>query len=249
MVYQPGFARRQGTFAEYAVIDDLWLYPLPDGVEPKTAAACALVGVTAHLGLFREARLRANDIVLVIGGSGGVGSMVTQMAKASGAMVIATAGGAEKAEICKNLGADHVIDYTVEDIGQRVKEIAGAGVNVFWETRRIPDFDLAVDLMSERGRMVLMAGRDARPTFPVGPFYTKGCSVRGFVMFKGTPDELRQAADDMNIWMADGRLKAQIGLVLPLDETARAHRLQEQATIEGVATVTGKIVIEISKQG
>src|SRR5690606_6236751 len=104
---------------------------LPDGVDPATAAACALVGTTAHLGLFREARLRAADTVLVIGGSGGVGSMVVQMAKAAGATVIATGGSEEKCQLARKLGADFAIDYHQESIAERTKELAPEGVNVF----------------------------------------------------------------------------------------------------------------------
>ena len=75
---------RQGTFAEYAVVDETWLYPLPDEVSYEQATAVSLVGITAHLGLVRDARLGAGDILFVNGGTGGVGSMVVQMGKASG---------------------------------------------------------------------------------------------------------------------------------------------------------------------
>lgn len=240
-----GLLGRQGTFSEFAVIDAQWLYPLPDGVEPATAVACALVGITAHLGLFREARLRVDDTILVIGGTGGVGSMVVQMAKAAGATVIATGGTEEKCHLARKLGADFTINYHRESIAERTKELAPEGVNVFWETRQEPDFDLAVDLMAERGRMVLMAGREARPPFPVGPFYVKGCSVHGFVMFKATPDEMRQAADDINEWLADGRLQPQIGKRMPLEQAAEAHRLQEAATLRGEGSLAGKIVLDV----
>ena len=84
-----GLLGRQGTFAQYCAIDQCWLYPTPDEVTDETAAACALVGVTAHLGLFGEARLRSGETVFVQGGSGGVGSMVIQMAKSAGARVFA----------------------------------------------------------------------------------------------------------------------------------------------------------------
>ncbi len=240
-----GLLGRQGTFAEYVVIDASWLYALPDGVQTATAAACALTGVTAHIGLFREAKLRAGETVLVIGGTGGVGSMVVQMAKAAGATVIATGGGDEKCQRCRQLGADYAIDYQSESIVDRTKELAPLGVNVVWETRRVPDFDGAVQVMAERGRMVLMAGRDARPEFPVGPFYVKGCSLHGFAMFKGTPDEMRVAADDINDWLTSGQLKPQIALRLPLDQAAEAHRLQEQSTIDGSCALAGKIVLDV----
>ncbi len=93
-----GLLGRQGTFAEKIAVSEDWCFPLPDEVSFEDAAACALVSVTAHLGLYREAMLEAGETLLVIGGSGGVGSMVVQMAKATGARVIATAGSDEKCE-------------------------------------------------------------------------------------------------------------------------------------------------------
>ncbi len=91
-----GLMGRQGTAAEFASIDSNWVYPIPDGVSFEQAAACALVGITAHLGLFREGNLKPNDWVFVRGGTGGVGSMVVQMAKAIGAKVVTTAGSKRK---------------------------------------------------------------------------------------------------------------------------------------------------------
>ncbi len=82
-----GVQGRQGTFAEYAVVDECWLYPIPQGLSFQDAAAVALVGITAHLGLFRKAGLKAGERVFVHGGSGGVGSCVVQMARTIGARV------------------------------------------------------------------------------------------------------------------------------------------------------------------
>ena len=67
------------------------------------------------------------------------------------------------------------------------------------------DFDLAVSCLAQRGRMIVMAGREARPPFPVGPFYVKDCSLFGFAMFNAPPDEQRQAAEEINRWLADGQ--------------------------------------------
>ena len=240
-----GLMGRQGTFAEYCVVGEEWLYPLPHDVAETTAAACALVGVTAHLGLFRDARLRAGDTIFVHGGAGGVGSMVVQMAKAADARVITTAGSDEKLARCRQMGADAVVNYKTEDVAAKVQEFAPDGVNVVWETVREPDFDTLVSYLAERGRLVLMAGRDARPPFPVGPFYVKGCSLHGFVMFKARPEELRACSEDMNRWMASGQLRAQIGKQLPLSQTADAHRLQEENTLRQTGTLAGKIVLTV----
>ncbi|HEV2971965.1 MAG TPA: NADPH:quinone reductase, partial [Pirellulales bacterium] len=211
-----GLLGRQGTFSERAAVDESWLYPLPSAVSNEQAAAVALVGITAHLGLVRDAQLKRGETLFVNGGTGGVGSMVVQMAKALGARVITTAGSDEKLALCRQLGADLAINYKTEDVAARIKEVSPQGVNVFWETLREPNFERAVDLLAARGRMILMAGREARPTFPVGPFYVKGCSLHGFVVFNATPDEQHAAADDINRWLVSGQLRANIDRVLPL---------------------------------
>ncbi len=97
--------------------------------------------------------------------------------------------------------------------------------------------------MAPRGRIVVMAGRQARPAFPNGPFYVKGLSLLGFAMFNMTPDEQRLCADDINRWLAGRNLKVLIGKRFPLAETAAAHQLQEDNTLRKAGTLTGKIVI------
>jgi NADPH2:quinone reductase len=238
-----GLLGRQGTFSQYAAVDECWLYPTPDGVSDQTAAAIALVGITAHLGLFRDAKLQHGETLFINGGSGGVGSTVIQMAKAVGARVVTTAGSDEKCALCRQLGADLALNYKTDDVDARIKQFAPAGVNVWWETLREPNFDRTVELLAPRGRMVLMAGRDARPVFPVGPFYVKGCTLHGFVMFNATPDEQRHAADEINRWLVEGKLKPNIDRELPLSETAAAHRLQEDNTVRKAGTLSGKIVL------
>ncbi len=239
-----GLLGRQGTFAEYAAVDEFWLYPTPGGVSDRDAAASALVGITAHLGLFRDAQLRRGETLFVNGGSGGVGSCVVQMAKVVGARVVTTAGSEEKAEICRKLGADLVINYNKDDADALIREFAPKGIDVWFETLREQNLDQAVGHLAFRGRLVLMAGRDARPPFPVGPFYVKDCSVHGFAMFNAPPDEQRRAADDINRWLAEGKLRARIGRVMKLSETAAAHRLQEENTLHKSGTLAGKIVLE-----
>ena len=184
--------------------------------------------------------------ILVIGGSGGVGSMVVQMAKIAGANVIATAGSAAKCVQVRSLGADHAINYREEPIADAVKRISPQGVHLVWETRREPDFDESVGMLRERGMIILMAGRDARPNFPVGPFYVKECTLSGFVMFKASPTEMRVAAADIDRWLAQAKLRANIAKTLPLSEAAEAHRIQESATLHGEGNLHGKLVLVTS---
>lgn len=239
-----GFAGRQGTFSEFAAVDECWLHPTPTNVKDEEIVALSLVGLTAHLGLFRDAKLKAGETLFVNGGSGGVGSAVVQMAKIAGARVITTAGDDKKVELCRKLGADLAINYKTQDVDAAIRAFAPEGVNVWWETLREPNFERTVPLLALRGRMVLMAGREAKPTFPVGPFYVKDCSLFGFAMFNSSPDEQRAAAQDINRWMAEGKLQARIDRVLPLSETATAHRLQEESTVHKSGALAGKIVLK-----
>jgi NADPH2:quinone reductase len=80
----------------------------------------------------------------------------------------------------------------------------------------------------------------------VGPFYVKGCSLFGFAMFNASAEEQRAAAEDINRWLAGGKIKANVDRVLPLEEAAAAHRLQEENTLHKAGTLTGKIVLKVS---
>ena len=239
-----GVLGRQGTCAELAAVDARWLYPTPADVSDHEAAAAALVSITAHLGLVDNAELVAGETIFVNGGSGGVGSAVVQMARVLGARVVATAGTPERRERVARMGADVVLDHHRGDLVAAVLDAVPGGVDVYWETQREPRFDQAVAMLAEGGRMVIMAGRDARPAFPVGPFYVKGCRLSGFVMFKADSHRQAAAAIDINRWLARGRLRVPIDRVLPLEGTAEAHRLQEESTVGLSGAVGGKIVIE-----
>jgi NADPH2:quinone reductase len=244
-----GLLGRQGTCAEYVCASEDWFYPTPPGVADELAAAAALTGITARLGLFQCARLKAGEIIFVNGGTGGVGSMVVQMAKATGARAITTVGSAEKAALCRKWGTDLVLNYKTDDVPARIQDFTQArGVDVWYETQREPDFIKTIPLLARRGRMIVMAGRQAQPTFPVGPFYVKDLSLFGFAMFNASPDEQRACADDINRWLAAKMLQPIIGKEFALSETAAAHRLLEENTLHKAGTLMGKVIVECGEQ-
>ena len=240
-----GLMGRQGAASELAAIDEAWLYPTPAGLADTEAAALALTGITAHLGLFQNGRLKAGETVYVPGGSGGVGALVVQIAKALGARVATCAGSPEKVKLCQSFGADLALNYKTDDIPARLREFAPEGVDLWYETQREPNLEVAVPLLRKRGRMILMAGRTAKPVLPLGAFYPRDCALIGFAMFNATPDEQRRAADDINRWVEQGKLKPHIGRVFPLAEAAEAERLLDQNTIGGAGTLSGKVVIAV----
>ena len=239
-----GLLGRQGTCAEFVCASEEFFYSTPTGISDDAAAAVALVGITAHLGLFQRASLKAGETVFVNGGTGGVGSMVVQMAKAIGAKAITTVGSEEKAKLCQSWGVDCVLNYKSDDIPARIKEFTqGQGVNVWYETQREPDLVKMIDLMARRGRMIVMAGRQAQPTFPVGPFYVKDLALHGFAMFNATPDEQRVCADEINRWLSAKKLQIPIGKTFKIAEAAAAHRFLEENTLQKAGTLTGKVVL------
>lgn len=241
-----GMMGRQGTASQTACIHEDWIYPLPKSVDEADAAAVALTGITAHLGLFRTGHLQHGETIFVNGGTGGVGSMVVQMAKAHNCHVVTTVGSDEKARLCKSWGADLVINYKTENIADRIKDFTGGkGVDLWYETQRDPSFEMILPLIRVRGRVVVIAGRAAKPPLPFGIFYTRDISIRGFAMFNATPDEQRHCSEDINRWLASGKLKAAIGKTFPLAQTADAHHFLEANTMHGAGTLVGKVVIHV----
>lgn len=99
--------------------------------------------------------------------------------------------------------------------------------------------------MAMRGRIILMAGRDARPVFPVGPFYVKDLRAIGFAMFNASAEEQRAAANALNPLLVAGTWAPPIGIRLPLHQAVEAHQLQEANTLHGAGTLSGKIVLGI----
>lgn len=242
-----GLLGRQGTLAEKVVCHPQFLYPIPIGVTFESAAACGLVGITAAIGLFQKAQLKAGEKLFVSGGGGAIGSTVIQMAHAVGAHIAATSSSDEKVRECADLGAGFVQNYTDPVWMDAIHHAVPKGFDVLWETSRSPNFDALVSLAADNARIILMAGRDARPEFPVGPFYVKGCALFGFAMFKSPPHLQREAADFVNDLMAHGKLVPKIAAHFSLQEAANAHSLQESMTLNpSPHSPAGKILVQIT---
>lgn len=244
-----GLSGRQGTFSELAAVDECWLYATPSNVSDEDAAAIALTGITAHLGLHLHGNLAAGEIVFVNGGTGGVGSAVVQLAKAAGATVITTVGSTEKAAIAADLGADFVINYREENVAESLQALSNkiGLINLWFETLRTPNPDETIPLLAKRGRYVLMAGRDARPEFPVGAFYVNDLRAIGFAMFNASANEQQVCAAEIGQLLTSQKLKPLIGARFPLREAAKAHQLQEDNTLHSRGTLSGKIVLTVDQ--
>lgn len=231
-----GHRGRQGTFAEYALVPADRLYPLPDAAGPVEAAAVLHTAATAHLGLFRHARLRFGETVVIEGAAGGVGSAAIQLAAAAGARVVATAS-ADDAQWCRDLGAEEVLDYRAADLAARLDAAAPGGADVWWDNSGRNDLALSIPRLRRGGRLVLMSGLGAHPALPVGDVYTRDASIVGFAISNASVDALADAAAAINVLLTDGRLRVRAPRVLRLDEAAEAHRQMERGAKERIVVV------------
>jgi NADPH:quinone reductase-like Zn-dependent oxidoreductase len=231
-----GHGGRQGSFSTYASVPADRLYHLPDAADRVEAVSLLHPAATAHLALHRHGELREGETVLVGGGAGNVGTAAVQLAVMAGARVLATCGPAD-ADRCRRAGATEVLDYADPALGERLRELAPDGVDLYVDTSGHIDLELAVDLLAFRGRIVLLAhAPSARPGLPAWRLYTGDGRIHGFVISRATVDELAGAAAALNRCLASGRLLTQVAEVLPLERAADAHRMIEQG-------VRGRLVL------
>lgn len=240
-----GLFGRQGTFAEYVAVDERWLYPTPRQQSDAEAAAGAMTGIAAGLGLFNAARLRSSEIVFVHGGAGGIGSSVLQQARAAGARVITTAGNSENQAYCRELQADLVLDYRSPKIYDQIREFAEpfGGIDVWVETQREPELHRTIGLMALGGRIVSLAGHGANVEVPLNELQSANISLLGVSMRTTLPDVQRKCAMALNAGYMQGRWRPRVGMTLSLSQAAAAQQMQETNVRTPGSTVSGKIIV------
>src|SRR5919112_5626276 len=216
-----------GAFAEYVLMDADRAWPVPDGMSDEKAAALYITYQTGHVGLHRRAHLQAGEWLLVHAGAGGVGSAAIQLGKAAGAKVIATAGGAHKTQVCRELGADHVIDYTAEDFVPVVKELTGGeGADVVYDPVGGDVFDRSRRCIAFEGRLVVVGFTSGRiPEAPANHVLIKNYSVVGLhwgLYATHEPAVFGTVHEELTRLYEDGRIDPLVSSVRPLDEAPAA---------------------------
>ncbi|MGY0004218.1 zinc-binding dehydrogenase [Micromonospora sp. I033] len=224
-----------GGYAERVVVDQAAPIPVPDGLPLDAAVALLADGRTALM-LARAAGLRGGDRVLVEAAAGGVGGLLTQLATAAGARVVAAAGGPRKVALLRERGLDPVVDYREPDWTDRVRAAVGE-VDVVFDGVGGQLARAAFDLLDRGGRMLsfgLASGAWAEVP-------EEEAAARGVSLLRpgGTPDELRALTAQALAEGAAGRLRPLIGQRFPLDRAADAH-----AAMESRATV-GKTLLDV----
>jgi NADPH:quinone reductase len=233
-----------GAYAEQAVCDATTVFHIPDGMDNMTAAAFPVAYGTSHLALVHRAKLKAGETLLVLGAGGGVGLTAIECGKALGATVIAAASTAEKLELARARGADHLINYAEEDLRGALRKITdGDGVDVVYDPVGGELAQTAMRSLAWSGRLLVIgfASGDV-PEFPSNYLLVKNISIVG--VYWGAyrtrePETFRAGFEELTQWWADGKLNPHVSQVLPLADVAKAL-----AMLEG-RQAKGRLVIDI----
>lgn len=223
------YAMTRGSYAEYAAVPAAQLVPLPDAVSFEQGAAIMLQGMTAHYLTRSTYVLTPESSCLIHAAAGGVGSLLVQLAKIAGALVIGAAGTEEKAAIARRHGADHAIVYTQTDFEPAVREIThGKGVDVVYDSVGSATFHKSLNCLRPRGMMVSF-GQSSGPVGNIDPLVLsqKGSlflTRPSLANYIADPAELQIRAGDLFGWLGSGSLSLNIHKTYPLSEAAQAHR-------------------------
>jgi NADPH2:quinone reductase len=234
------WAMSMGSYAEYAVVAAAKLVKLPAAVSFRDGAAIMLQGMTAHYLVNSTYPLKAGEVALVHAGAGGVGLLLTQVAKAKGATAVTTVSSDEKEALSREAGADHVIRYDREDFSAALKRLTG-GAHVVYDGVGKTTFEGSLASLRPRGLLALFgAASGAPPPFDLGRLSAMGSlfvTRPTLANYASSPEEIAWRAGDRFTAIAGGSLSLRVEHEYPLADASRAH-----ADLEGRKT-TGKLIL------
>ncbi|HLS74666.1 MAG TPA: NAD(P)H-quinone oxidoreductase [Actinomycetaceae bacterium] len=227
-----------GGYAEQVVVPAGQLLPIPAGISLVDAAALPEAACTAWPNLVDVGDLRPGETALIHGGSGGVGSMAIQLARALGARVVATAGGPERTARCRELGADVVVDHRSDVPAAVLEATDGRGVDVILDLLGAGGLDDNTRMLAIGGRLVVIGlQRGRRGELDLARLMAKQASIHG-TLLRPRPVEQKAAIVAQvreRVWpmVDDGRVRAVVHDRIPLGEAQRAHELLDSGTVFG----------------
>ncbi|SLN12307.1 NADPH:quinone oxidoreductase family protein [Oceanibacterium hippocampi] len=233
-----------GGFAEEVVAPATNVYKIPDSMPFDQAAAFPVTYGTTYHALVDRANLQPGEVLLVHGAAGGVGLNAVELGRNLGARVIGTVGSDAKADIVREYGAEHVINYSKESIKDRVKELTdGKGADVIYDPVGGDAFDQSMRCINWNGRLLVIGFASGRiPELRTNLVLLKGCQVVG--VFWGAFASRDPAANRANFeamlkWYEDGKIKPHVSMHFPLEKGADALKslLNRKATGKVVVTV------------
>ena len=234
-----------GGYAEYAVADLPLCLPIPNGLSLLEAGGLPETYYTVYDNVFTRGRLTKGETILIHGGSSGIGSTAIQLAKQAGATVITTVGSDEKCAFCRDLGADHVINYRSHDFVAEVKRITeGKGVEIILDMVGGPYIQKNIGLLALEGRLVQIAFlQPSKNEIDLMPLMLRRLTITGSTLRARSVALKAEIAHKLrkDVWplLDAGKVKPIIHAVFPLEEARQAHALMESSTH------AGKIMLEI----
>lgn len=203
------------------------LVAVPDGLDLERAAGLFVTYGTTFHALQDRAKIRPGETLAVLGAAGGVGLAAIELGKVLGARVIACASSAEKLAFCKKHGADELLDYSKEDLKERLKALTGGkGVDVVYDPVGGKFTEAAVRATAWEGRLLVIGFAAGEiPRIPVNLLLLKGCALVGVFWGEYTrrdPEGFRKQIGEMLGWVKDGKLSAHVDHVFPFDEAKDA---------------------------
>ena len=236
----------KGGYADETVLPADNLTRIPDRMDFATAAGFPVAYGTSHGALAWRARLRSGEVLLVHGAAGGVGLTAVEIGKAMGAEVIATAGGPDKLAIAKAHGADHLIDYSHEDIRERVRALTqGRGADVVYDPVGGDAFDASLRCIAWEGRIIVIGFAGGRvPQIPANLVLVKNCDIIGFYWGSYRKHDLavvRASYETLFGWFNQGKLKPLVSERFDLAQVAQAMQaLRSRRSTGKVVLTTGR---------
>ncbi|ALK98734.1 quinone oxidoreductase [Massilia sp. WF1] len=231
-------ARPNGAYSELRVMPADILVRLPDEIDFETGAAMMLQGLTVQYLFRRTYPLQAGDTILFHAAAGGVGLIACQWARALGVNLIGTVGSNEKAELARQHGAAHVINYNTEDVVQRVLEITnGAKVPVVYDSVGKDTFSRSLDCLQPLGLMVSFGNSSgAVPPFALSELVSRGSlyiTRPTLQTYAAKREDLESMAADLFQMVTSGKIKIEIHQRFPLADAAQAHIALESRRTTG----------------
>jgi putative PIG3 family NAD(P)H quinone oxidoreductase len=232
-----------GGYADQVAVPSGQLLPVPDTMELVQAAALPEVVATVWSNVFMLAALQPDEVFLVHGGGGGIGTMAIQLAHALGARVATTVGSAEKAEVCRSLGADVAIDYKQQDFVEEVRRLSPGGADVILDNMGAAYLARNVDALAMEGRLVIIGLQGGtKAELDIGALLRKrGAVIATFL--RALPPEKKAAiiaSVEANAWplIADGTVRPIVHTTIDLDDVRSAHELVEASSHIGKVVLT-----------
>lgn len=236
-----------GGYATRVAVPAGQLLPVPHGVDLVSAAALPEAAGTSWSNLVEVARLRAGESVLVVGGSGGIGSHAIQLAAALGARVVTTAGGPERVQRCLDLGADVALDHRAlagRELAGAVKEASGGGVDVILDVLGAGSLATHLASLATGGRLVVIGMQQGRHgEIDLGRLLAKRASIHGTTLRSRSAQDKAEivAAVQSHVWplIEQEQVRPVVHAVLPLRDAGRAHELLDSGA------VFGKVLLQV----